>query len=965
MALLTERSTHFTVGILGILKAGAAYLPIDPSHPGERTVELVRQAGCRLVVSQPELAGQVAAREDTQRLRAELTVAPAGSARPGELAALPERGPDSLAYVLPTSGSTGTPKGVQITDRNLLGLVEALRVGVLGELDDPDAGLRIGLVALGIFDASVQQIFMTLLLGHTLVIVPEQTRADGPQLRRFWAEQRIDVCDGTPAHLRMTSLTPDAQPIEVRRLLIGGDVLSTDVARRFLAQCAADTTIVNLYGVAECAVDSIAGVFDPRDDGDSVPIGRPLPGVLVRLLDEHGQPAPDGETGEIQLGGFGVGPGYLGRPELTEERFSVDAAGDRWFRTGDLARRRPDGQLVFLGRADRQFKLRGQRVEPGEIESAIRDYAPGSGQHAQACQRCLLTDRYPGVTVTDGVCSVCSSFAEYRDQVQRYFGTVADLRAAIAGHSTVQRSGYDVLLLFSGGKDSTYALYRLLDLGLRVLAFTFDNGYISPAAFANIRRITEHAQVDLEIGTLPQMDEIFAESLRQDSTVCSGCFRGLTAMSTKLAADRGIGVVVTGLSRGQIYDTKLRRLVESGVREPAEIDQRLTVHRKVYHARQDRTAQLISLPIAERHIDDILFLDYFRYDGATTAQVRQFLIERDSHWSAPADTGMCSTNCRINEVGIYVHSIEKGYHNYASPLSWDCRLGVLDRQQGLQELAAVAPRSHVVQILRKLGYTPQALEGPVTDAVVTPGSTAAGEPQIWAYFVSRQQLAEDELRSWLERRLPAHMVPSRFCQLSELPVTSTGKIDLAALPEPTSAPRPVVDDPPQGDTEQRLAAIWLEVLGQDSVGRSDDFFASGGDPPPPSSPAWSRVSSGSASRSPSSSPARRSPSSPSGSTPPSATAPGRPRRSCRRCSSCAPAPRASRYSCSATSGATSRCTGRWPRCCPGRVGRCPARACRPASGNSASSGSAGSAHSGCSPGNRRGPTGCWAGASGR
>lgn len=823
VALLAERTTHFVIGILGILKAGAAYLPIDPSHPGERTAELVRQAGCRLVVTQPELTGQAGEREDLQRLRAEPTVAGALDRVP----VLPERAPASLAYVLPTSGSTGTPKGVQICDRNLLGLVEALRTEVYGELAEEPAGLRIGLVALGIFDASVQQIFLSLLLGHTLVIVPEQVRSDGALLRRFWAEQRIDLCDGTPAHLRMTGQLTSAPQIEVRRFLIGGDVLSTDVARRFLDQCAGQTSIVNVYGVAECAVDSIAGVFDPADDGDSVPIGRPLPGVEVALLDEDGRPVPDGEVGEIHLGGYGVGPGYLDRPELTAERFYADAEGGRWFRTGDLARRRPDGQLVFLGRADRQFKLRGQRIEPGEIESAIRDYAPRPRQDAQACQLCLLTDHYPKVTVTDGICSVCRSFAEYRDEVARYFGSTADLRAAIAERSTVDRSGYDVLLLFSGGKDSTYALYRLLDLGLKVLAFTFDNGYISPAAFENIRRITEHARVDLEIGTLPQMDEIFAESLRQDSTVCSGCFRGLTAMSTKLATDRGIGVVVTGLSRGQIYDTKLRRLVESGVREPAEIDQRLTVHRKVYHARQDRTAQLMALPIVEKQIEDILFLDYFRYDDATTAQIRQFLIERDSRWSAPADTGMCSTNCRINEVGIYVHSLERGYHNYASPLSWDCRLGVLDREQGLQELAAVAPRSHVVQILRKLGYTPQAPAEPITDAVVIPGTTPAGERQIWAYYVSRQPVDEQELASWLKDRLPSHMLPSRFCQLPELPVTSTGKIDLTALPEPGQPTGQA--DPPRSDTEQRLADIWQEVLGQDTIGRTDDFFAHGGD----------------------------------------------------------------------------------------------------------------------------------------
>lgn len=820
ITVFTGRTTALLVAVLGVLKAGCAYLPVDPGYPGERSADLVRRARCTTVLTTEELVGEAARRADTSPLRRVIV-------GPGERDSQPpaRRGPGSLAYVLPTSGSTGEPKGVQVEDRNVAALVAALHERVLAPLGP---GLRIAMVAPYVFDASVQQMFSALLLGHTLVVVPEKVRADGPMLRRFWADERIDVSDGTPAHLRMVTKARTGPPIAVRRFLIGGDVLSGEVARRFLGQCEPGrTAVINVYGVAECAVDSLAGTADPQADHVTVPIGRPLPGTLVRLLDEHLRPVADGEVGEIHIGGAGVGRGYLGDPELTGRRFWSGPDGTRWYRTGDLARRLPDGQLEFLGRADRQFKLRGFRIEPGEIESALRRYvAQPAARSGEPCTRCLLTSAYPGVTVTGGVCSVCREFAGYRDEVMRYFGDEAELVRRIKAHSTREKSGYDVLLLFSGGKDSTYALYRLLDLGFRVLAFTFDNGYISPTAFSNIRRITAVAGVDLEIGSTPAMDEVFAESLRADSTVCTGCFRGLTAMSTRLAEQRGIGVVVTGLSRGQIFDTKLHRLVAAGIRDPEEIDRRLVAHRKLYHARRDRTAELLDITVADQALDDILFLDYFRYDPVTTEELRAYLASRDKLWTSPTDTGLCSTNCRINEVGIYVHSLERGFHNYAAPLSWDCRLGVLSREEGLRELTEVAPRPHIVSTLRKLGYVPVGA-GMVTDAVAVLDREGP-EPRICAYYVASGEVREEDLRAHLTRVLPGYMVPACLVPISELPVTATGKVDVTALPAPELAAAPAASEQPRDGTEQRVAALWREVLGRDA-GRAEDFFLLGGD----------------------------------------------------------------------------------------------------------------------------------------
>lgn len=826
VALFTGRTSWLTVGLLAVLKAGAAYLPVDPGHPGVRLRHLIQRAGCVTAVTTRELAEAATERADMASL--ELVVADRVRPRDHRGAAR-ERLPESLAYVLPTSGSTGEPKGVQIEDRNVLALVDGLNRVILDGLGE---GLRIALVAPYIFDASVQQIFLALLLGHSLVIMDEDERRDGSALRRRWAAEEIDVADGTPAHLLLLAEGRDAPPVACRRLLIGGDKLTPQDLRTFYERCATPaTTVINVYGVAECCVDSTARIATADDVSSiaaaSVPIGTELPRSSVLVLGEDLRPVPDGQAGELCIGGAGVGRGYLGQPGLTAERF-LDRPEGRLYRTGDRGRRLPDGSLEFIGRMDRQIKLRGYRIEPGEIEAVLCAYhSPGlaSPERAVSCERCLLTSAYPGIEVRDGVCSVCRGFDGYRDAVSAYFGDANAMISRITRHSTRSTSGYDVLLLFSGGKDSTYALYRLLDHGLRVLAFTFDNVYISPRAFENIRRITGNVGVPLEIGTVPAMDDVFAESLRLDSTVCSGCFRGLTALSTRIAAERGIGVVMTGLSRGQILDTKLQRLLAAGITDPAEVDRRLLTHRKVYHGRKDRTFELLSAPVDDEMLDGIEFLDYFRYDDIGSAEIRRFLAERDPLWAAPADTGLCSTNCQINDVGIFVHLAERGYHNYAKPLSWDCRLGVISRGEGLGELAGLVPREKVTGILRRLGYSPGAQQPrPVSRAAVT-----MGKGGLTAYYTAAPGIDPGLLRTHLAASLPEYMVPARLVQLPLLPTTDTGKVDYAALPEPGALVSSQPGSEARTDTERRLAAIWADVLDLNDIPRSADFFMLGGD----------------------------------------------------------------------------------------------------------------------------------------
>lgn len=836
VVLFVARGIRLVPAILGIWKVGAAYLPVDPDQPPARLAHLISTSAARVVLTTRELEDDARSRGDLGALTI-LALDPLGVERGamdlpcGEDTAGTRAG-DSLAYVLPTSGSRGRPKGCMIEDRNVLSLVSALRREI-ETLRSP--GHRIAMVAPHFFDASVQQLAGALLTGNSLHVVPDQARGSGRGLRRYLAEHEITLTDCTPTHLRLLAQEPAPPCPALRELLVGGEQLTVADVTGFLRSMDHRPHLMNVYGLAECCVDStIAHVdADALPTGGVVPIGAPLTNTKITLLDLPAGVPIGGVAGEIQIGGDGVGRGYLGDETLTAERFALGNDGQRCFRTGDIARTSGTGELEFAGRLDGQVKVRGHRIEVAEVEACIARYASttgiSAGDNAESCQRCLLTSNHPSVRVEGGVCSVCREYDGYRSAVEAYFGTPDEFFAAIIAARERARSDYDVLLLFSGGKDSTYVLYRLVEHGLRVLAFTFDNGYVSPTAFDNIHRITANLGVALEIGGAEKMSAVFAESLAADSTVCSGCFRGLTALSTRLAQDKRIPAVVTGLSRGQILDTKLRPLLRAGIHDPSEIDARLLIHRKVYHARADRISGLLALPVAVDRLADTAFLDYFRYDATTSSEIRNFLATRDSAWAAPVDTGLCSTNCRINEVGIYVHSVERGYHNYAAPLSWDCRIGVTDRESALRELANVVPRKHVTRTLKRLGYLPTPRRSPIFRAAVVKKGNARGESHLCAYYVSSTPVSTNELVNHVAAQLPQYMVPSRFVRVPRLPMTPNGKTDYIKLEASVDECPGHQREPFRSDTEDRLARLWRDALDLDAVGRQDDFFTLGGD----------------------------------------------------------------------------------------------------------------------------------------
>ncbi len=835
VGICMPRSPEMVVSILAVLKAGGAYLPLDPAHPTERLRHMLTTSRVPLVLAREEALGRI------PETGAEVVPYPVEENREEGVEGVETR-PEHLAYVMYTSGSTGRPKGAMVEHRNLVNLVLGLRRRIY---DRYRGTLRVGLVASSLFDASVQQIFGALLLGHELWIVPDPVRDDGVRLAAFLRENRIDLVDGTPTHLRMLVEAAGAgdKGLGPRHLIIGGEEMpATTLRELFRGFPESPPRITNIYGVTECCVDSLA--FDLTSESveelDRVPIGTPMANQRVHILDDGMQPMPVGTVGEIWIGGDSVGRGYHHNDALTAERFFEGIHGDpgRLYRTGDLGRWRSDGTIDFLGRIDHLVKVRGFRVELGEIENALLDFkgaalpvlGSGSAWSDRAgvprCVRCVLPADYPGLSFDEeGVCSVCREYEGYRGAADAYFGEAADFRAALDPVLETSRGEHDCMLLYSGGKDSSYVLYRLLDMGLKVLTFTFDNGHISERALESIRRTTTRLGIESIIASFQDMEACFAESLSTDNTVCTGCFRALTALSTREAWEREIDVIVTGLSRGQILDTKLSGLLKQGLRDPEEMEGRLTTHRRMYHRRSDAISRILDIQLDDDRFERTLFADYFRFDPATESQILSYLGEKDPAWTQPGDTGFCSSNCLINDVGISVHLANRGYHNYAAPMSWECRLGLRSREDALTSLRLDSDQDRITETLASV----YANASPVQSAVVIPRTDPSGHKTLCAYLVTDRKVSVEALRRHLAQRLPDYMIPSQIVMLDRMPMTASGKVDRAALPKPEALRE--MDETrgaPRTPTEELVAGIWCEVLGVEVVGREDSFFDLGG-----------------------------------------------------------------------------------------------------------------------------------------
>jgi amino acid adenylation domain-containing protein len=379
VALCMERSARMLVGLLGILKAGAAYVPLDPTYPRERLAFMLEDASVRVLVTETALLPVLSSHD------AELILLDAFEAEPEVAAGVVESvagdggdnpasgvAPDNLAYVIYTSGSLGRPKGVMVAHRN----VSNFFTGMDHALGSTEPGVWLALTSIS-FDISVLELFWTLARGFRVVIHGAASEGQPEAFAALVAKHRVTHLQCTPSRARM--LASDGASLRslgsLQTLLVGGEALPASLARQLCDVLTGE--MHNMYGPTETTIWSTTQPLG-GDDCRAITIGRPIANTEVFILDRHLQPLLVGVPGELFIGGEGVVRGYGGRPETTAERFIphpfARRPGARLYRTGDLARYLPNGEIEYLGRLDQQIKLRGFRIELGEIESALREH---------------------------------------------------------------------------------------------------------------------------------------------------------------------------------------------------------------------------------------------------------------------------------------------------------------------------------------------------------------------------------------------------------------------------------------------------------------------------------------------------------------------------------------------------------------------------------------------------------------
>ncbi|MEV6813078.1 amino acid adenylation domain-containing protein [Micromonospora sp. NPDC051296] len=375
VGMLTAPGPESVIAVVGILRAGAAWVPLDAAHPPARLDGQLRRAGAGVVLHDEASAATVA------RLAGPVRPVRLGVDAPALPAWVPATAsaPDDTAYVIFTSGSTGRPKGVPITHRSMVNYLD-WAIDTFGYR----SGDRLAQTSSICFDASVRQILAPLLVGATVVTFPRSVLRDPQALLSRMERDRVTVWSSVPTLWERILRAAEERTVRdgvppdlgaLRWVHVGGEELSPVPVRRWFDLFGDGCRITNLYGPTEATINTTWHVIDGRPD-DAVrrlPIGRPIGGARVRVVDQDGHPCPPGVAGELHLGGVGVTPGYLGEPELTAAAF-VRHGGERYYRSGDRGRAAPDGTLEFLGRLDDQVKIHGYRLEPGEIEAVLRTH---------------------------------------------------------------------------------------------------------------------------------------------------------------------------------------------------------------------------------------------------------------------------------------------------------------------------------------------------------------------------------------------------------------------------------------------------------------------------------------------------------------------------------------------------------------------------------------------------------------
>jgi amino acid adenylation domain-containing protein/non-ribosomal peptide synthase protein (TIGR01720 family) len=738
----------------------------------------------------------------------------------------------NLAYVMYTSGSTGKPKGVMVEHRQVNNCICWMQ-----EKFNLSASAVVAQRTNLTFDPSVWEIFWPLYIGGTVRIIDDEARIDVEYLTGLMAEDpalTIMYCPSTL--LSAVTLYLDMKPVKPRlklpRLIIGAEPVTMEVIKRFYS--CYEGRIVNTYGPTEGVINNTYYDLDPADGRSFVPIGKPAANNRIYILSGDLKLLPMGIAGEICIAGASVARGYINDREKTLYSFINNPFGTgKLYKTGDVGRWLEDGNIEIMGRLDDQVKIRGHRIELGEIETALSGHpsileavvaaktTAELKEQVRECKTCGIWSNYPGVKINDeSICNICENLSLYKKLINRYFSTPEEMELKLREGNRNRAGEYDCTLVYACERVATYALYRLLDMGFKVLTVTYDSGHYDQESLDRIKRITKQIGVDHILLRHQDSDRILKESLRTAKTMCKGCIHTSTSLAGEYAYKNNIKFVIgETLSRGQIVENKLFKFLEMGIHDIDEIEREADKLMRNVAALDKNIFDIINIDIVKdgSMYDKVEFIDFYRYFNVTNEEMAAYLDEKDVYWKNLENRAIYSTDCKICKIGDYNHFKELGYHYTGSARSWEKRLGHATMKDVKEDLTLTCtPEEHAL-FLKGLGYREEI-------------KVDKEEKHLCAYYVPGEEIDVLGLREYLAGELPGYMIPSYFIALDKIPLTANGKIDRKALPAPESGIKAGEDyAAPATDVEEKLKAVWEEVLGVDCIGVNDDLFKLGGD----------------------------------------------------------------------------------------------------------------------------------------
>jgi amino acid adenylation domain-containing protein len=890
IAICMERSCAMVAAALGVLKAGCAYLPVDPAYPKQRLDFMLRDSGAPLALISRDVAARLPS-DACDLLRIDAEEITAASAVDPDVAVQPH----DVAYIIYTSGSTGQPRGVEVQHQSLMNLVSWHQLEYSVTPDD-----RATQVAGPAFDASVWELWPYLHAGAAIHIIPDDVRNSPVSLIESFVAEGITLSFLPTSLAELMLGAPWPENARLRALLTGGDKLHRAPLRHLPFR------LVNHYGPTENTVVTTAAVVEPGGDA-APPIGRPIGNVQVYVLDEHADPVPAGVAGELCIGGDNLALGYRHLPQLTAEKFIPNpfpgAEGSRLYRTGDRVRSRPDGNLEFLGRLDTQVKLRGFRVEPGEVEAVLAKHPAVRESVVVAREDTPGETRLVAYVVCQNGGRATAGGSWDHEQVERW-KRIYDETYASAGPPDTDFNIIGWNSSYTGepfspetmreqvdatvGRLQALKPRRVLEIGCGtgLLLFRLAPGceqYLatdfSPSALAYIKgRLQELPQVTLwqqqaddfsgiepggfDLVILNSVVQYFPGSQYLE-TVLRGALTALgpgchlfvgdvrsLALLQEFHAAVEVSWAAAGVRREQIRDSVRRRLRQ----EPE-----LVVSPEFFAGVAARTPQVTAIEVQLRRGWPANELTQFRYDvwlqvgnGIPDPATREELA-----WSTLGNLASLGEalfdrrpetlivrgvpNARVEESVSILTWIREGAEtetvaDWRQEWARSQHRGV--QPEAIWQMAAAASyEAHI-----GWGDSPSTVDVLLRKPATGTGPVVAGwqrfkpiDPTLSEHTNDPQRAEADVrlvpvLREYLRERLPEHMVPSAILVLDALPLTPNGKVDRKNLPAPAGTPPAHLGGfvAPRNRVEGQIACVWQEVLGAEVIGIYDNFFDLGG-----------------------------------------------------------------------------------------------------------------------------------------